>query len=266
MTPPTAQRVFLAAPTGRLSVEAVGVAPNPAAPILTGINFTVEPGQVVGVVGPSGSGKSTLIRAIAGAEALSESTIRFDGADRHDLDHDQLTRYIGFMPQETLLFAGTIADNISGFARVAGSDSSSIDELVLKAAKLAGAHEMILNLRGGYNHQVEVGGRGLSAGQAQRVALARAVFREPTYPLLDEPNASLDADRDAQLVATMERLKGAGTAIIVAAHRLTMLPLVDMLLVMREGRVAHFGPRDEVLVAIAPRPIPVRTVASGGRS
>ncbi|HEX7742110.1 MAG TPA: ATP-binding cassette domain-containing protein, partial [Sphingobium sp.] len=150
------------------------------------------------------------------------------------------------------LLAGTIKDNISRFRAWHGESADRIDNDAIAAAKLAGTHEMILALPGGYDHPLQIGGRGLSAGQAQRIALARALFRSPRYIILDEPNVSLDAEGDTQLIRTLEQLKAAGKTILVVAHRLSVLPVVDRLMVIREGQLACFGPRDEVLRKIAP--------------
>jgi ATP-binding cassette subfamily C protein len=249
-TPADISRTRLPKPSGRLDVEGLTVMGQAQKPILYNIGFRVMPGEVVAIVGPSGAGKSTLVRAIAGALRADAGAIRFDNAELRDWDPEQLAEQLGFMPQETSLFAGSIKDNISRFRVRLGEPGHTIDEEAVAAAQMAGAHEMILLLPGGYDHQLQVGGRGLSAGQAQRIALARALFRSPRYVVLDEPNASLDAEGDSQLTATLEQLKAAGTTILVVAHRLSVLPVVDKLLVIRDGRLAMFGPRDEVLNAL----------------
>jgi len=246
-SPPPVTATRLPKPTGRLEVEAVTVAQQGQKPILAGVNFRVLPGEVIAIVGPSGAGKSTLVRSLAGAQPIQAGFIRFDGAEQRDWDPEQLAAEIGFMPQETSLFLGSIKDNISRFEGRLNATPAEVDEAAIAAATLAGAHEMILQLPGGYDHQLQLGGRGLSAGQAQRIALARALYRSPRYIILDEPNASLDAEGDNQLTATLEQLKAAGTTILVVAHRLSLLPVVDKLLVLREGRVAMYGDRDEVI-------------------
>jgi ATP-binding cassette subfamily C protein len=251
-TPPDVAHTRLPAPLGRLAVEGLGVAGQGQKPILYNVSFEVAPGEVIAIVGPSGAGKSTLVRAIAGALRPTAGHIRFDGAEQRDWDSAQLSEHVGFMPQETVLFAGSIKDNVTRFRRMSGEDGARLDEDAVAAARMAGAHEMILQLPGGYDNQLELGGRGLSAGQAQRIALARALFRSPRYVILDEPNASLDAEGDAQLTQTLEQLKKAGKTILIVAHRLSVLPVVDKLLVVREGRLAAYGPRDDVLRQIAP--------------
>ena len=261
-TPPDIARTLLPAPLGKLEVEGLTVMGQGQRPILHNIRFQVAPGEVVAIVGPSGAGKSTLVRCIAGALRPTAGHVRFDGAEQRDWDLDQLATFVGFMPQETMLFAGSIKDNISRFKIRGGEDAATIDADTIAAAQLAGAHEMILKLPGGYDNVLALGGRGLSAGQAQRIALARALFRGPRYLILDEPNASLDAEGDAQLTQTIETAKAAGTTILIVAHRMSVLPVVDSLLVIRDGMVAMHGPRDEVLRKLAP---PQARVAGGAR-
>lgn len=246
-------RTLLPDPMGRLDVEGLTVIGQGQKPILHNVRFSVAPAEVVAIVGPSGAGKSTLVRAISGALRANAGHIRFDGAEQRDWDGDQLASFVGFMPQETMLFAGTIKDNISRFKARAGETAATIDADAIAAAKLAGAHDMILKMPGGYDNILGLGGRGLSAGQSQRIALARALFRNPRYLILDEPNASLDAEGDAQLTQTIEQAKAAGTTILIVAHRMSVLPVVDTLLVIRDGMVALHGPRDEVLTKLAPQ-------------
>ncbi len=263
-TPPDIARTRLPEPNGKLEVQGLGIGRQGQKPILYNISFGVAPGEVVAIVGPSGAGKSTLVRAIAGALLPSTGSIRFDGAEQRDWDSEQLAQHVGFMPQEMMLFAGTIKENISRFRGLLGEDPGTIDDDAVTAAKLAKAHELILQLPGGYDHMLQLGGRGLSAGQAQRISLARALFRNPRYVILDEPNASLDAEGDAQLIVTLETLKSQGRTQLVVAHRLSLLAVVDKLLVLQNGQIAHFGPRDEVLRAISPQ-TPATRVAAGGR-
>jgi ATP-binding cassette subfamily C protein len=187
--------------------------------------------------------------------------IRYDGADQKNWDPERLAEHVGFMPQEGSLFAGTVKDNISRFRLRLGEDPATVDADTIAAAQAAGAHEMILRLPLGYDQPLGIGGRGLSAGQAQRVALARALFRNPAYLILDEPNSALDAEGDQLLAQTLERLKAAGTTMLVVAHRMSVLPAVDKLMVIQEGKLTHFGPRDEVLSKIAPAAPAPRVVA-----
>jgi ATP-binding cassette subfamily C protein len=238
----------LPAPVGRIAVEHLTVL-NAArdGAILADINFAVEPGEVVAVVGPSGAGKSTLMRMLAGAGQPDRGLVRFDGADISDWDSERLATFIGYLPQDTSLFAGTVKENIARFQNHVSKNASAIDEAVVEAARICGAHEMILRLPGGYDSLLGWGGRGLSAGQAQRVGLARALFRSPQILLLDEPNAHLDAEGESQLVATLAELKKRNVSAVVIAHRMGVLGVVDKILVLREGRIEAFGERDEVL-------------------
>jgi ATP-binding cassette subfamily C protein len=252
-------------PTGRLDVENLTVADPNGRVIIGNISFQVKPGEMIAIIGPSGAGKSTLVRALAGAVVPHAGTVRFDGADQRNWDPERLAEHVGFMPQEGSLFAGTVKENIARFTDRLGEDPAEIDEAAVKAAQLAAAHEMILRFPGGYDYQLGLGGRGLSAGQGQRISLARALFRDPKYLILDEPNASLDAEGDQQLVQTLENVKKRGTTILVVAHRLSVLPIVDKLLVIQEGRLAMFGERDEVLRKIAPPQPPAGRVVARGK-
>ncbi len=252
-------RTQLPAPQGGITVEGVTVS-NLARPqpILDSVGFAVAPGQIVAIVGASGAGKSTLLRALAGAQPVDGGTIRLDGADRNDWDPEKLGRHIGYLPQETALLGGTVKENIARFATELSGETEEIDAAVIRAATMVGAHELILQLPGGYDYPLAAGGRGLSAGQAQRIGLARAVFGDPNLLLLDEPNAHLDAEGDAQLVTALTKLKAEGTTILVISHKPAIMPVVDRMLVIRDGKVAIFGSRDEVMAQLAPpRPRPV---------
>jgi ATP-binding cassette subfamily C protein len=248
-------------PNGKLEVELLGVADPTGRPILSNISFAVQPGEMIAIVGPSGAGKSTLARALAGAALPAAGAIRFDGADQRNWDPERLAEHVGYMPQEPSLFAGTVKQNIARFADRLDADTQAIDEAAVAAAQLAGAHELVLRLTGGYDYMLGLGGRGLSAGQAQRVSLARALFREPKYLILDEPNSNLDSEGDQQLVQTLGQLKERGITILIVAHRLSVLPIVDKLLVIQDGKLSMFGKRDEVLRQIAPQTQSPRVVA-----
>jgi len=252
-TPPNVALTQLPSPEGRLDVEGLTVVSPEGRPILNNVSFSTAAGEVVAIVGPSGAGKSTLVRAIAGAVIPAAGTVRFDGADHRNWDPEQLAEHIGFMPQDATLFAGTLKDNISRFRSWLGEDPAEVDRATIEAAQLAGAHELILRIPGGYDYALALGGRGLSAGQAQRIALSRALFRNPRYLILDEPNAHLDAEGDMQLAQTLQQLKNEGVTVLLVAHRMSILPLVDTLLVLQDGRVVAHGARDEVLRKIAPQ-------------
>ncbi|MET0250430.1 MAG: type I secretion system permease/ATPase [Sphingobium sp.] len=220
--------------------------------VLHNISLAIAAGEVIAVVGPSGAGKSTLVRAVAGALLPDRGHIRFDGADTQDWDPEMLARHIGYLPQESALLAGSIADNIGRFSSELSSDKPVLDAEIVSAARKVGADTLIRRFPNGYDHILKPGGRGVSAGQAQRIALARAVFGDPAILLLDEPNAHLDAEGDAALIAAIGALKAEGRTVLVVSHKLGILPVVDKILLMREGRIEIFGPRDEVLAKITP--------------
>jgi ATP-binding cassette subfamily C exporter for protease/lipase len=248
-------RTQLPAPTGRLTVESLTVLnPRRDGAILSDIGFGVEAGEIVGIIGPSGAGKSTLVRLIAGAAAPDRGAIRFDGADRKDWDPERLGEHIGFMPQEATLFAGSIKANISRFQNFTAEDPAAVDVQVIEAARRSGAHEMILRLPQGYDTELSLGGRGLSAGQAQRIALARALYGSPNLLILDEPNAHLDAEGEALLLETLAEVKARGGTVLIVAHRTGVLAALDKLMVLRDGRLELYGPRDVVLQRIGGHP------------
>ena len=235
-------------PSGHIAVEHLThFIPGQEHPLLADISFAVEPGEVVAIVGPSGAGKSTLLRMLSGAARPLRGSIRYDGANIQDWDTERLAAFIGYLPQDTALFAGTIKENIARFRNFLSDDGEAIDNAVIEAARLSGAHDLILQMPGGYNRTLGWGGRGLSAGQAQRVGLARALYGKPPLVFLDEPNAHLDAEGEVRLVATLDDLKKKKASVIIVAHRMGILGVVDKIMVMRDGRLETFGPRDEVL-------------------
>jgi ATP-binding cassette subfamily C protein len=241
----------LPAPIGVLEVEEVGVRGREGRPILVGVTFRADPGQILGIIGPSGSGKTTLGKILVGAIQPTVGTVRIDGARLTDWDQDELGQYLGYMPQESSLFEGTIKENIARFQKGADSEETRrIDEAVVSAAKDAGIHEMILQLPQGYDTQLGLMGAGLSAGQAQRVALARALYGEPRLLLLDEPNAFLDQQGEVALVAAMGKARARRATVIVIAHRRGVLSAVDRLLVLEEGKPRMIGPAKEVVARL----------------
>jgi ATP-binding cassette subfamily C protein len=262
---PDVALTLLPPPEGRLSVEGLTVLDPHKRVILGNVSFSVEAGEMIAIIGPSGAGKSTLVRALTGAALAAGGTIRFDGAEQRDWDPERLAEHVGYLPQEPSLFAGTIKENIARFADRLGGDPREIDVAAIAAAQAAGAHELILQLPGGYDYRLGLGGRGLSGGQAQRIALARALFRFPRYLILDEPNSNLDAEGDQRLVQSLEEAKQRGTTVLIVAHRLSVLPIIDRLLVLQGGRLTMFGPRDQVLRQIAPQAPQPRVVAGGKR-
>ena len=249
--------IRLPRPEGRLSVHDLGfTAPDSDRPILKAVTFELAAGEVLAVVGPSGSGKSTLCRLITGLWPPSAGRVRLDGAEVHSWERSDFGRHVGYLPQDVELFAGTVRDNI---ARLAAAP----DEMVIRAARLAGVHEMILRLRAGYATEIGPQGAALSGGQRQRIGLARAMFGEPRLVVLDEPSASLDAAGEAALIDAIGRLKAGGTTVILVAHRPSLLVHVDRLLVLRDGTGGLFGPRDQILPQLtAPRPARAAAAAS----
>jgi ATP-binding cassette subfamily C protein len=242
----------LPAPTGALALEQVAVrAPGEGPVLLRGVSFRLTPGEILGVIGPSGAGKTTLARVAAAAIAPDAGVVRLDGANLVDWDGDRLGRYIGYVPQDSGLMAGTIKDNISRFATWVGADAAIVDAEVVAAAQAAGVHELILRLPKGYDTLLGAGGSGLSAGQAQRVALARALYGEPPLLILDEPNSALDADGEAALNSALLAAKARQAAILIVAHRTGILNVADRLLVLREGQIEMLGPRVEVVAKMA---------------
>jgi ATP-binding cassette subfamily C protein len=255
-------------PEGRLDVEQISVA-NAAGDgaILANISFELLPGEVIAVVGPSGAGKSTLLRMLAGAGRPDRGIIRVDRANVLDWDPEKLAAYIGFLPQDVSLFAGTVKENISRFQDGSGANEGAIDAKAVCAAKVCFAHELILGLPNGYDSMLGWGGRGLSAGQAQRIGLARALYGDPPIILLDEPNAHLDAAGEGQLVETLVALKARKAAVMVVAHRMGVLAAVDKILVLRDGRIEAFGTRDEIIARLSGAPAaPIEAPANIKRS
>jgi len=248
------QRIYtiLPQPEGVLDVEDVGLRGRDGRPILLGVSVRAEPGKILGIIGPSGSGKTTLGKIMIGAMQPTVGTIRIDGARITDWDQDELGRHFGYMPQEPSLFEGTVKENISRFERARNDDhAKEIDEAVVKAAKEAGVHELILQLPKGYDSSLGLMGTGLSAGQAQRVALARALYGEPRVLMLDEPNAFLDQAGEASLVIAMAKARARGATVIIIAHRRGILSAADRLLVLDSGRPRMLGSAAEVTARLA---------------
>lgn len=254
---PSVAATALPRPNGRLSVEGLNFAP-PGAPklLLANINFTVEPGETLGVIGPSGAGKSTLARLLVGIWRPNNGVVRLDGADVFSWDRADFGRHIGYLPQDTELFAGSIRDNIARFR----SDVS--DEEVVAAAQLAGVHDLILRLPKGYETDVGDDGHTLSAGQRQRVGLARTMLGGPAFIVLDEPNASLDAEGEDALLRAIDAMKTKGATVVIISHKPSVFRAADKMLVLREGRIELFGPRDQVMSRLM-KPTEVRAVEAG---
>jgi ABC-type protease/lipase transport system fused ATPase/permease subunit len=224
---------------------------------LRNVSFRVEPGEAVGIIGPSGAGKSTLLRQIVGVLKPTAGTVRIDGADMASWPRSSIGQYIGYLPQDVELFSDTVAANIGRF-------QTNNSEAIIRAAQLAGVHEMILRLPDGYETQVGEGGAVLSGGYRQRIGLARAVFGNPSLVVLDEPSSNLDAEGDAALTECMLRLKKNKVTIIIVSHRPATIAVVDKILLLMDGVVETFGPRAEVLSRLSPPSgIPVAAPSAG---
>jgi ATP-binding cassette subfamily C protein len=264
-------RTQLPVPTGSVQAERIAVrAPGTQTAILKGVSLTIESGEIVGLMGPSGSGKTTLARVVAGALTPEVGAVRVDGAELKDWDPERLARHVGYLPQDSGLFGGSIRDNISRFEAWRGVEAAEVDEQTVAAAQAAGVHEMVLRLPNGYDTVLGIGGRGLSAGQTQRVALARALYRQPHILVLDEPNSNLDAEGEVALVRALGAARERGAAILLVAHRSGVLGMSDKLALLKDGVLELFGPRDEVVARLnenAPRrPRVVTAPAAEGES
>jgi ATP-binding cassette subfamily C exporter for protease/lipase len=233
-------------PQGLISVEGVTATPpgSKADAVLHNVSFAVEPGDVLGIIGPSASGKSTLARLLVGIWPVSEGIVRLDNADIYQWNKDELGPYIGYLPQDIELFAGSIAENIARFNEV---DS----EKVIEAAKLAGVHELILRFPHGYDSLIGNGGAGLSGGQKQRIGLARALYGDPSLIVLDEPNSNLDDAGEKALNQAIMFLKQRNKTVILITHRTNLLSMTSKLLLLVNGTVNAFGPTQQVLQALA---------------
>jgi ABC-type protease/lipase transport system fused ATPase/permease subunit len=240
----------LPTPKGAISAQqATFRLPGRSKPVLVNVSFALQPGESLGIVGPSASGKSTLLRLLVGAWPCSAGMVRLDGADIYSWPRQELGRYIGYLPQDVELFSGTVRDNI---ARL----TAGTPEDIVKAAQAAHAHEMILALPKGYDTEIGQGGHNLSGGQRQRLGLARALYGEPRLVVLDEPNANLDAVGEEALLAALANLKKQGVTVIVVAHRPVLLAGMDKMLVLNDGAVDSFGPREEIMKRFARPPAP----------
>lgn len=240
-------------PTGAMVVrELVASAPGRTEAILKGVSLTAEPGSVTVVLGPSGSGKSTLARALMGIWPDAAGEVLLDGQPLAGWSRAELGPYLGYLPQDIELFDGSIAENIARFAEI---DSNK----VIAAARSAGLHDMILRFPKGYDTPMGEAGSLLSGGQRQRVGLARAIYGCPVLIVLDEPNANLDDAGEAALMKAVLELKSKGSTVFLISHRPGAVAAADQLLVLREGRVAHLGPRDAVLAQLKSQTPPTPT-------
>jgi ATP-binding cassette subfamily C exporter for protease/lipase len=234
----------LPAPKGVLTVESlVAGAPGQQVPIVRGVQFALNRGEVLAVVGPSAAGKTTLARLLVGLWPAMGGKVRLDGVDIFSWDKSELGPYLGYLPQGVELLDGTLAENIARFGEV---DMVQVEA----AARLVGVHDLIMSLPEAYNSPVGRDGAMLSGGQRQRVGLARALYGKPVFVVLDEPNSSLDEAGDTALANAIATLKQIGTTFVVMTHRTSVLGVADKMLILRDGAQQAFGPRDEVLAAL----------------
>jgi PrtD family type I secretion system ABC transporter len=252
-------KLKLPRPRGRLSVEGLSYALRGSSkPILRGIGFRLDQGEMLGIIGPSGAGKSTLARHIVGVLTPSAGVVRLDDADVALWPRSMVGQYIGYLPQDIELFADTVAANICRF-------QTGNDQAIIAAAQTAGVHEMILRLPDGYETQLGEGGAILSGGYRQRIGLARAVYGNPGLVVLDEPSSNLDAEGDAALIECVTALKQRRATVIIISHRPATIGVVDKILLIKDGIAEMFGPRAEVMAKLT-RPVAVPTLSRSAAS
>jgi ATP-binding cassette subfamily C protein len=247
----------LPAPTRSFDVDRLTViAPGGTTPIVTDVQFRLEPGEALGIIGPSGAGKTSLVRALVGIWRAPRGSMRVDGAKLDQWDPTFLGQHVGYVSQDVDLFDGSVAENISRMA------SNPDSEAVIKAARAAGAHQMILKMPAGYDTQIGSGGAALSGGQRQRVALARALYGDPFLLVLDEAASNLDNDGEAALTDAILAAKARGAIVITVAHRPSALATCEKVLLLIGGIQHAYGPRDEVLNKIRTALPPAATSAN----
>jgi PrtD family type I secretion system ABC transporter len=243
--PPATPPVELPRPSRELSVQNLSViAPGTDRPIVTNVSFGLTAGMGLALLGASASGKTSLSKALVGIWPAQSGVVRLDGGALDQWRNGDLGRYVGYLPQDVALFDGTVAENISRF------DENATSESILKAARIAGVHDLILRLPDGYSTRIGAGGMSLSAGQRQRVGLARAVFGDPFLVVLDEPNANLDAEGEQALTRAIQTLRASKSIVIVISHRPSALAALDMALVLYDGKAIAFGRREEVFARV----------------
>ena len=257
-------------PVGALTVEEVTfLYPGQQEPILKNISFGIGAADVLGIVGPAAAGKSTLARLLTGVQAPNYGHIRLDGVEMSAWAPEERGQFMGYLPQTVELFSGTVAENIARMRIEETWSEEAVPAPVVEAARLVGAHQMILALPNGYATEIGHGGASLSGGQRQLVALARAAYGNPKFVVLDEPNSNLDQIGDSAFAHAVQTLKSRGATVVIVSHRPNIMQHVDKMLVMNQGQVSMFGPRDEVLpkllnvasqgdrsVSVMPRPGP----------
>ena len=225
---------------GRIELSGVWFGYDPREPVLRGVNLVVEAGQMVALVGPTGSGKSTLADLVLRFHDPDQGMVRIDGHDVRDLSLSSLRRHIAVVPQRTVLFAGTIAENIAY-----GKPSASRDEIEA-AARAANAHEFVMAQSNGYETRVGERGETLSGGQAQRMAIARALLADPRILILDEATSALDAATEQLVQEALGRLMRGRTTLVIA-HRLSTIAEADRIVVLDKGRIVESGSWQELM-------------------
>ncbi|WP_046489743.1 type I secretion system permease/ATPase [Pseudomonas veronii] len=239
------QRMALPDPEGHIQVENLVIAPPGAkAAVIRNMSFVTPAGSIVGIVGPSAAGKSTLARALLGIWPPQHGTVRLDGADIAAWDKQKLGPHLGYLPQDIELFEGTISDNVARFGKVD-------PEKVVLAARVAGVHEMILQLPDGYDTVIGSEGINLSGGQRQRIGLARAIYGSPRLIVLDEPNSNLDDVGEKALAVALQKIKETGATVFIISHRPSILSRLDRIMVMSAGTITMYGARDQVIAELA---------------
>ena len=248
----------LPAPQGRLEVKsAAAVPPGHNKAVIGDINFALTPGQVLAVVGPSAAGKSSLVRMLLGVWKPAQGSVRLDGVEISEWSHDEVGPLVGYVPQEIEFFDGTVAENI---ARLGEVDPAK----VVQAAQLIGMHDSILTFPKGYDTPLGETGFALSGGQRQRIAIARAIYGMPKYVVMDEPNSNLDEVGENALINAVQALKDNGGTVVITTHRPRLVSIVDMMLVLKEGRQVAFGTAKDMLEAV--RRLQVVPMAAYGAS
>ncbi|WP_281015752.1 MULTISPECIES: type I secretion system permease/ATPase [unclassified Mesorhizobium] len=245
--PAETEPLLLPAPSASVVMQNAAItAPGLQRLLVQDASFAMEAGHGLGIIGPSGSGKSTLVRALVGAWQSVGGRVKLDGADLDQWSSQARGRHIGYLPQDVELFAGTVAENISRF------EMDADPAAIIAAAKAAGAHDLIVGFRQGYETEIGEHGEALSAGQRQRIALARALYRDPFLVVLDEPNSNLDMDGEQALIRAMLGVRERGGVVVIVAHRPNVLTAVDFIMAMKQGRVHEFGPKEEVFAKMFP--------------
>jgi subfamily B ATP-binding cassette protein MsbA len=225
---------------GRITFESVSFSYDERQEVLHDINLEIAPGEIIALVGPSGAGKSTVFNLIPRFYDPTEGSVRLDGQDLRGITQASLREQIGIVPQEVLLFSGTIYENIR-YGRL----DATRDEIV-EAAKAANAHEFIETLPDGYETVVGERGVRLSGGQRQRVSIARAILKDPRILLLDEATSSLDSESEHLVQEALGRLMQERTTVIIA-HRLSTTRVAHRVVVLEDGRIAEIGSHDELM-------------------